>query len=71
MFTFHKTLIFTGAIAGGSKFQTFYIENMGDCAFKFDAIIIEDPKPDKGTVSSSVSAFAVYPQVGTINKGSV
>lgn len=70
MFTSHKTLVFTGAISGDSKFQTFYVENRGDCAFKFDARIIDDPNPDKGTVASPASAFAVYPQVGTINKGS-
>ena len=70
MFTSHKTLVFTGAITGDSKFQTFYVENRGDCAFKFEARITEDPKPDKGTVSAPASAFSVYPQVGTINKGS-
>ncbi|OHS99859.1 hypothetical protein TRFO_08149 [Tritrichomonas foetus] len=70
MFTSHKTVVFAGAIAGDSKFQTFFVENRGDCAFKFYARIIDAEKPDKNTVQSSSSAFSVYPQVGTINKGS-
>ena len=70
MFTSHKTLVFAGALAGDSKYQTFFVENRGDCAFKFDVRIIEPEKQDKNAVKSSTSAFAVYPHVGTINKGS-
>lgn len=69
MYTSHKTIVFAGAIAGDSNYQTFYVENRGDCAFKFDARIIEAANPDKGTVQSSSSAFSVFPQVGTVNKG--
>lgn len=70
MYTSHKTVVFSGAIAGDSKFQTFFVENRGDCAFKFDARIVEPEKPDRDSVQASSSAFSVYPQVGTINKGS-
>ena len=70
MFTSHKTLMFAGTMVGDSKFQTFFVENRGDCAFKFDVRIMNDPKPDKGTVGSPAASFAVYPRVGTIDKGS-
>lgn len=70
MYTSHKTIIFAGAIAGDSKYQTFFVENRGDCAFKFEARIVEAEKPDKNSVQASSSAFSVYPQIGTINKGS-
>jgi hypothetical protein len=70
MSTSHKTLIFAGAISGDYKFQTFYVENRGDCAFKYDTRIIEASSPDPGTVQSASGAFSAYPQVGTINRGS-
>ena len=70
MFTSHKTLMFAGTMVGDSKFQTFFVENRGDCAFKFDVRITNDPNPDKGTVGSPAASFAVYPRVGTIDKGS-
>lgn len=70
MFTSHKTLVFAGSIAGDSNYQTFFVENRGDCAFKFDVRVIEAEKPDKNALASSSAAFSVYPQVGTIRKGS-
>ncbi|KAH0791847.1 hypothetical protein GPJ56_004204 [Histomonas meleagridis] len=70
MYTSHKTLIFSGAIIGDSKYQTFYVENRGDCAFKFDIRIIDPEKPDKDSLNSSSTAFNVYPRIGTIDKGS-
>jgi hypothetical protein len=70
MRTSHKTLVFAGALSGDCKFQTFIVENRGDCAFKYDTRIIEASPADPGTVQSSSTAFTVYPQVGTIHKGS-
>jgi len=70
MFTSHKSLNFAGAIAGDVNYQTFFVENRGDCAFKYDIRIDEAQTPDKGSVKPSSAAFSVYPQVGTILKGS-
>ena len=70
MDTSHKRLSFAGSIAGDANYQTFFVHNKGDCAFKYDVRIIEPQNQDKGALSSSAAAFSVFPQVGTINKGS-
>ena len=70
MFTSHKNLHFAGAIAGDVNYQTFFVENRGDCAFKFDIQLDEAQNPDKGSVKPSAAAFSIFPQVGTILKGS-
>lgn len=69
MFTSHKILNFAGAIVGDCNYQTFYVLNKGDCAFKYDVRIIDPQIQDKNAIKSSSAAFSVYPQVGTIRKG--
>lgn len=70
MRTSHQVLYFGATTVGDMTYQTFYIENRGDCAFKLFSRVVEADNPDKGTVNSSSASFQIYPSICTIAKDS-